>query len=93
MEITLSDEQIVSIPAPAWGATASTTMKLPRRMSFNSRPRVGGDHDTARLALLFADVSIPAPAWGATARARQSHHRPRVSILAPAQGATEDVRW
>jgi len=58
---------VVSIHAPAWGATPRS-QHPPTRPSFNPRPRVGGDYP-------FTDpednepVSIHAPAWGATSRA------------------------
>ena len=56
---------LVSIPAPAWGATAKPILRNEVK-GFNPRPRVGGD------VIWYADaghkdlVSIPAPAWGAT---------------------------
>jgi len=55
---------VVSIHAPAWGATHGRSLAR-AKARFNPRPRVGGDfvHDCSRTTLI---VSIHAPAWGAT---------------------------
>ena len=42
----------VSIPAPAWGATAKYEQEI-NDLSFNPRPRVGGDTDAAFCISLF----------------------------------------
>ncbi len=55
----------VSIRAPAWGATLAALAKLPPSQRFNSRSRVGSDHERDVVGVLLA-VSIRAPAWGAT---------------------------
>ena len=57
---------MISIPAPAWGATAALLAISVREVNFNSRPRVGGDNYTKLITYLVENISIPAPAWGAT---------------------------
>ena len=57
---------VVSIHAPAWGATppaAGTTAAAPR---FNPRTRVGCDEREGHAVNEASGVSIHAPAWGAT---------------------------
>ena len=56
---------VVSIHAPAWGATLWILDSSPPISSFNPRSRVGSD---AVLVAVHKDwsVSIHAPAWGAT---------------------------
>ena len=79
---------VVSIHAPAWGATCDPKTTGNARESFNPRTRVGCDvmfYISSRGTQL---VSIHAPAWGATvARVQLLEHLP-VSIHAPAWGAT-----
>ena len=58
-------DKIVSIHAPAWGATLATKFHTPENIGFNPRPRMGGDKDEINFALKM-EVSIHAPAWGAT---------------------------
>ena len=56
----------VSIHAPAWGATGSSTVaSVPCAVFQSTRPR-GARHDTFNRILVGDDVSIHAPAWGAT---------------------------
>ena len=55
---------LVSIHAPAWGATAGGRVTQCER-GFNPRPRMGGDCQVCQ-GLPMAKVSIHAPAWGAT---------------------------
>ena len=55
---------LVSIHAPAWGATGRWTEPMPW-VRFNPRPRMGGDEAGLRLGAGIG-VSIHAPAWGAT---------------------------
>jgi len=66
-EIELTSRvKVVSIHAPAWGATSQSTVRLLRSKSFNPRARVGRDvAETGRCAVRCR-VSIHAPAWGAT---------------------------
>ena len=56
---------IVSIHAPAWGATASPSPRPQACRRFNSRSRVGSD-EAAITPAHRGGVSIHAPAWGAT---------------------------
>ena len=56
---------MVSIRAPAWGATTRDSTRTGPLESFNPRPRVGGD-DVVERRRVAALVSIRAPAWGAT---------------------------
>ena len=79
---------LVSIHAPAWGATAHTAQVRHWIPGFNPRSRMGSDSRSIS-CLCHYEVSIHAPAWGATvasfgARAGRSS----VSIHAPAWGAT-----
>ena len=57
---------IVSIHAPAWGATCRLPMATTSTDCFNPRARVGRDdhHETKQTRI--ENVSIHAPAWGAT---------------------------
>ncbi len=87
----LHDPMVVSIHAPAWGATPAAVegarfQSTPPRgatadgdespgTSFNPRPRVGGDSAGHATVVAAGPVSIHAPAWGATRRARASRHR------------------
>ncbi len=56
---------VVSIHAPAWGATAALRGHLINKNRFNPRPRMGGDIFCCTILMLL-HVSIHAPAWGAT---------------------------
>ena len=56
-------------------------------LSFNPRPRAGGDHRSAHLVERVG-VSIHAPARGATSIRKGFQHCVGVSIHAPARGAT-----
>ena len=82
---------LVSIHAPAWGATWTTPKRILSRASFNSRARVGRDHLGAAWRLRVV-VSIHAPAWGATYRP-YTNHSVYVSIHAPAWGATASAAF
>ena len=57
---------MVSIHAPAWGATHSGQQRSSHSGRFNPRPRMGGDHWTTHTVTTQFNVSIHAPAWGAT---------------------------
>ena len=80
---------IVSIHAPARGATSGTSTRPRMPWGFNPRPCTRGDVCLFRQAGLRRMVSIHAPARGATDR---PHNRTvneiAVSIHAPARGAT-----
>ena len=58
---------MVSIHAPAWGATVLLLMMWSSATSFNPRTRVGCD-DNDDVFSLQDGVSIHAPAWGATSQ-------------------------
>ena len=62
--------KMVSIHAPAWGATWVCRAGFGSRCSFNPRTRVGCDRRTAGHVARQRQVSIHAPAWGATGRHR-----------------------
>ena len=68
--------EVVSIHAPAWGATRRPSQPPRDPPCFNSRSRVGSDapwrRPTAR-----PKVSIHAPAWGATGRRLHAFRRMR----------------
>jgi len=55
----------VSIHAPARGATIPTSPQHVSHLSFNPRPRAGGDHEELQ-NYVWKEVSIHAPARGAT---------------------------
>ena len=80
---------MVSIHAPARGATADRLEKLGGRHGFNPRAREGRDSKCARIASRMAGVSIHAPARGATSAFDALEDTTNaVSIHAPARGAT-----
>ena len=81
---------IVSIHAPAWGATRPFRSRGPIRGRFNPRARVGRDLDP-RLCRRLTIVSIHAPAWGATNFDADVAALDKVSFHAPAWGATLPV--
>jgi len=84
------DVRVVSIHAPAWGATTVSVPPSIALNSFNPRARVGRD-PSPRGCLGHHRVSIHAPAWGATQARRAFRGVRQVSIHAPAWGATR--RW
>ena len=77
---------LVSIHAPAWGATPQSDCPRGWRC-FDPRSRVGSDRVLTERSKLLG-VSIHAPAWGATAGDEGAVARLVVSIHAPAWGAT-----
>ena len=82
--------QIISIHAPAWGATCPAARALLYSSIFQSTlPR--GERLPADILQLFShQISIHAPAWGATSLGRSYAKKSRnISIHAPAWGATE----
>ena len=67
---------MVSIHAPAWGATVAVDGKVgPATLGFNPRTRVGCDEFQPQITAGLADVSIHAPAWGATRSEGAVHQR------------------
>ena len=65
--------ELVSIHAPAWGATGKSLTVSGATLCFNPRTRVGCDVGAVTSWLAGLLVSIHAPAWGATAQ--QSRRR------------------
>ena len=80
--------EIVSIHAPAWGATSTAMPPNAARTCFNPRTRVGCDHHRDGRKAAPERVSIHAPAWGATLLEVVRRGAAVVSIHAPAWGAT-----
>ena len=78
---------LVSIHAPAWGATYTTARTRLYGLRFNPRTRMGCDTSLA-LNNGCSTVSIHAPAWGATSEQGSKSLIVVVSIHAPAWGAT-----
>ena len=82
----------VSIHAPGWGATSGCGSTSSSALSFNPRPRVGGDFE-GLLGVRLVVVSIHAPGWGATWGGGQKVQWCQiVSIHAPGWGATSLAR-
>ncbi len=79
---------MVSIRAPAQGATRRVPQHAQRFRGFNPRPRAGGDGRRGNGQPDRPVVSIRAPAQGATEALLGAPHAPIVSIRAPAQRAT-----
>ena len=79
---------MVSIRAPARGATLIVLVHHRLLDRFNPRPRTGGDQDRPLMLRRDQIVSIRAPARGATRLDRELAAHDRVSIRAPARGAT-----
>ena len=79
---------MVSIHAPAWGATVMTARLASLLSGFNPRSRMGSDLPSPGICNGRSGVSIHAPAWGATSAAQKAHCEAQVSIHAPAWGAT-----
>ena len=87
--LRFEDEAVVSIHAPARGATASPAAQASSLLSFQfTRPRGARQVPCARLHV-GQFVSIHAPARGATRMYWRSQKKPAVSIHAPARGATK----
>ena len=63
--VNLTCAHVVSIHAPAWGATGARLEKLAARKQFQSTPPRGGRRKTLTQRRTNP-VSIHAPAWGAT---------------------------
>ncbi len=82
----------VSIHAPARGATAGARGKARPRASFDPRPRTGGDWQVSPHALTPKGFD-PRPRTGGDRRWPPDDRRARVSIHAPARGATAWRGW
>ena len=81
----------VSIHAPAWGATQTARHEADRRSSFNPRSRVGSDAVHASCRRLTKCFNPRSRVGSDVSRAVRSI-RDRVSIHAPAWGATSSSR-
>ncbi len=81
----------VSIHAPARGATSGKRCHLRFRSCFNPRPRAGGDV-TAQESWILLDSFNPRPRAGGDSSSAHQHAQQKVSIHAPARGATR-LRW
>ena len=79
---------LISIHAPAWGATIFCLHFVCKSCDFNPRARVGRDKARSEHYAAFA-ISIHAPAWGATCSNTSKHPEEKISIHAPAWGATQ----
>ena len=79
---------IVSIHAPARGATCRLCRRPALNHRFNPRAREGRDSRTTRDLDWLTVVSIHAPARGATSMSNMDAAISNVSIHAPARGAT-----
>ena len=78
----------VSIHAPARGATVSSYRGTVGSSSFNPRPRAGGDHTRTRPSQPSHRFQSTPPRGGRRIRRQASRSLVRVSIHAPARGAT-----
>ena len=79
------ERSVVSIHAPAWGATSSGRWIRCWRPGFNPRTRVGCDPGGVPPRGSLQKVSIHAPAWGATrlrlgSRLRRFRFNPRTRV-------------
>ena len=79
---------IVSIHAPAWGATAGHEQSDGRRDRFNPRSRVGSDTRMSRSAASTSSFQSTLPRGERLDRVPLTGARLAVSIHAPAWGAT-----
>ena len=79
---------LISIHAPARGATRRISRISSQNLNFNPRSREGSDGPHYRDDVYEAVISIHAPARGATWRDCGSDRSMEISIHAPARGAT-----
>ena len=78
---------VISIHAPAWGATTRSIFPASRRRYFNPRTRVGCDDFTWITAVVNVYFN-PRTRVGCDDTGRSHHPPQRISIHAPAWGAT-----
>ena len=78
---------VISIHAPARGATLTVMCNLPSAVYFNPRSREGSDLSIIIIPFRFV-ISIHAPARGATQSGIIAVMYDYISIHAPARGAT-----
>ena len=79
---------IISIHAPAKGATRLRSDKQQSQQYFNPRSREGSDRLHSREREAVFSISIHAPAKGATGEQAKKEITVEISIHAPAKGAT-----
>ena len=79
---------VVSIHAPAWGATASTKVWLTATLSFYPRARVGRDPSCSPVHSSEERFLSTRPRGARQPLCRKTRKKGRVSIHAPAWGAT-----
>ena len=77
----------ISIHAPAWGATANTTV-LREVIQISIHAPAWGATASVGMKAHQIQISIHAPAWGATETLKVAAACHRISIHAPAWGAT-----
>ena len=82
---------VISIHAPAWGATGDEEDKCLRRIFQSTLPRGERLQQLFDLFLFFR-ISIHAPAWGATGLLLLICQTVNISIHAPAWGATVECK-
>ena len=78
---------IISIHAPAKGATRMGRLLNQRAENFNPRSREGSDYCSGAYGK-YSGISIHAPAMGATRLQNKGFQFEDISIHAPAKGAT-----
>ena len=83
-------DAIISIHAPAWGATFAFSSGVGSHSPFQFTPPRGGRRAMSNITVDFGGISIHAPAWGATGATLPPLTGSEISIHAPAWGAT---RW
>ena len=86
-------EFLVSIHAPARGATMALTLKGQELNAFQSTHPHGVRRAITLVLFPCALVSIHAPARGATGAGNEGATDFKVSIHAPARGATSHLLW
>ena len=84
-------ETVISIHAPAKGATLIVLPIALEPLNFNPRSREGSDTFTQLAGYGKFDISIHAPAKGATSSLTTNLIVSTISIHAPAKGATQIV--
>ncbi len=84
---------MISIHAPAKGATVFTSNKKFRWLNFNPRSREGSDDQLDSIKEVMDKISIHAPAKGATRNSSMYYKDNKISIHAPAKGATSSNLW
>ena len=81
-------ESCISILAPAWGASACSAPARRRGNYFNSRPRVGASKAASNARYLAKLFQFSPPRGGRRRQIQEAGRAGRISILAPAWGAS-----